>query len=147
MVERDHGVDAGGEQAVDQAVVVVQSGGGRLTAPAGLHARPRHREAVAVRAETTQQVDVLAPPVEAVGSRLAGDAAPDAVGLRGEGVPDRGATLGDGALDLPGRGRDPEPEPRRQLRNGGRIGHGTILGHDRGDPQGFGPLRHPGGGP
>ena len=60
-----------------------------------------------------------------VGGNVTGLPVADGAGLTAEGVPDRlaSAILGDSALDLVGRGRDPPGEVDRERRNL-KIAHG-----------------------
>ena len=58
MEERDHRLDAGGDQIVDQAAVVGEAGRVHLAGALGQDARPGDREAVGVDAELAHQRDV-----------------------------------------------------------------------------------------
>ena len=111
VVERDEGLDAGLQQAVDQPPVEVQAelvhGAGAL----GQHAWPCDREPVGAEAEVGQQRDVVLEAEVVVRGGCARLSARDAPRLGCEGVPDgRPPAVGvDRALDLVGRrGRTPE---------------------------------------
>ena len=110
VVEREPGRDASAQQLVDEPTVEVEPALVRRPAATGLHAWPRHREAVVGDAQIGHQCDVLAPPVVVVDGDVAGVAADDPARRVAVGVPDRvGPAVGVvGAFDLVrGGGRSP----------------------------------------
>ena len=122
VVERQPRRDVAGEQLVDEPVVERQPGRvGRTGVRA--HPRPRHREAVRRGAEVGEEVHVVRHPVVVVAGDLAGVPAQDGSGDPGEGVPDggRASVLGDGPLDLVGRGGHAPHEVGREAHGTGRL--------------------------
>src|SRR5699024_5320482 len=102
--------DSGGQQPVDEAVVVVEAR--RVHARVGARPRddasPGDRESVAIDTETGEQRDVLVEPVVAVRSRFCRAAVDDVAGGVDEVIPDGApATIcGACSFDLEGgRGR------------------------------------------
>ncbi len=117
VVERGHRLDAGGEQLVEQPVVVGEALGVDAAAAGGLDAGPGDREAVALDAEALEQRDVLGVPVVVVAGLRAARPVDDPAGLGAERVPDAGAAaaLGHRALDLVRRRAGPEGEVGREV--------------------------------
>ena len=106
VVERDDGIEAGGEQRLALAAVVVD-GGGRPLALLGLDAAPLEGEPVVGQSEIGAEGDVLGPPVP----RVAG-VARRLDGARALGVlPRPPVVVPVAALDLVGGGRRPPSEP------------------------------------
>jgi hypothetical protein len=105
--EREHGVDALGQQRVDEPVVEGNPCGIGRAGAVRLDARPRHREAVRVDAEPGHQVDVFRVSVPVVTRHIAGAAVGDPPRLVREDVPNglSASTFGGAALDLVCRGR------------------------------------------
>jgi len=118
VVERHGGFDAGVEEAVDQALVEVESRRVGRAGAGGLHPGPADGEPVGAHAEFLQQGDVLAVAVVVVARHVTGVAPEDRSGAPCERVPDGGApaVLVDRALDLEGGGGRPEDEAGREGR-------------------------------
>ena len=112
VVQRRVGLDPVGEQLVDEAVVEVEPGGVRPTAPVGQHPGPGDREAEGVETELSHQPDVLRIAVVRVARHRTVVAVPDVAGHGAEPVPDAlaAAVLVGRALDLVRRRRRPPDE-------------------------------------
>gem|GEM_PF-3437672 len=111
VVERHGGADAGAEQRVNQAVVVVEALGVLGADPGGKDAGPGERETVGAHAQIAHQRHVLGVAVELVARHVAGMAVLDLAGRAAESVPDArpAAVLARSALDLvAGRRRAPQ---------------------------------------
>jgi hypothetical protein len=109
-------LDPGGQQAIDQAVVVIEPLLVGLAAPIGEDARPGDREAIGLDAQRLEQFDILAIAVIAVAGDIAGAAiAGLALRVREDipiGLP--APIFLDAALDLIGRrGAAPEEALRK----------------------------------
>lgn len=132
--ERDHGLDAGGEQVVDELDVEVETGlvDWVVAAAKRDHTRPRDGEAVGLRAGLLEKVDILGRAVVGVAGHVAGAAAGDLAGDLAEGVPDGGAAaIGlRGALNLVAkeRGSAVDGGERKGERVGGREGGDVRCG-------------------
>ena len=127
VVERHPGLDALGEELVDEPPVEVEARAGSPARSAGLHPRPGHREAVGPQPQLRHERDVLPPPVVVVGRDVAGVAVAHPARGGAEGVPDRppATVLAGGALDLERRRGG---TPQEVGREGGRVGHGAGRG-------------------
>ncbi|WFM71059.1 hypothetical protein [Halomonas sp. CKK8] len=113
VIERDERRDAALQQAVEQALVEIQSLGVGL-ALLGHHARPGDRQAVGVHPQALDQLQILLPAIVVVAGRHAAVTILDPPLGGAEVVPDgRQAAIGLGcSLDLEGRRRDAEGEVR-----------------------------------
>ena len=114
VVQRGDGLDAVGQQLVDERPVEVEPAAAGGARPDRLDAGPGDREAVGGEPEAGHEGHVVGHAPAVVG----GDGAGVAAGVAGgrEGVPDRRppAVEIDAALDLVRRGRRPPQEPGRE---------------------------------
>ncbi len=135
VVERGEGLDAVGEQLVDEPVVEVEPLRVRLTVAVGEDARPRDGEAVRLDAERLHQLHVAFVEVIVVIGHVAVGVAHDLAGRMREGVPDGrpAPVLLDRALDLIRRGRRAPQEAGRERaqRVALRGGRGATLRRKR----------------
>ena len=117
MVERDKRPDPGLEEAVDQALVVVEACRARRPCAGRHHPRPADRKTVALDVQRLQQRDIVPVQVVAVASHVAGVLVADLSGSVGEPVPDRFAfpVRGPAAFDLVSRSRG---APQKAVRKG-----------------------------
>ena len=88
VVQRYPGLDAGFEEAVDQATVKVEPAGLDLAVTVGQDARPGEREPVRFQAQVAHQFDVGLPPAVVVRRDVAGIAVLHPAGGVREPIPD-----------------------------------------------------------
>ena len=107
MIQGDVGVDAAGEELVDQAVVEAEARFVGAPRPLGQHPGPGHREPVGAQTEVGHERDILAVPVVVVAGDVAGVAVPHPPRGVGKVVPDAlpATVLIDGPFDLIRGGR------------------------------------------
>ncbi len=114
VVDRRRGLDAGLEEGVGQAAVVVEAGLERPARAGRLDARPGDGEAVRADAEASEELDILGPAAVGVAGEVAGHAPEHGPGPAAEVVPYRpaAAVRRGRALDLVGGGRRAPEEAR-----------------------------------
>ena len=147
VIQRGKGLDAVGEQLVDQAAVEVHALWIRRAGPLRKDARPGDREAIDLDAQRLHQLHVVFVTVVVIVGHVAVGVVDDLAGRMGEGVPHRrrAAVFGDGAFDLVrGGGGSPQKARRKRSGCGGRC---RRAGHRRGLTDGSGCSRraHRGG--
>ncbi len=106
MKQRDVGLDVGGQQCVDQAIVKGQTRVVDRAHAARQNTRPRDAQAIGVEANLLHQRDVLSVAVIVIARDVAGVTLADGARLFAEHVPHRGAfaVLGRSTFDLIGSG-------------------------------------------
>ena len=133
MVQRGIGLDAVGQQFVDQPVVEVEALGIWRAGAVGKYPRPRDREPVVLDAEIPDQADVFLVAMVVIVGAVPGRLVLDLARRVRKSVPDRAAAAVfiDGALDLIGR-RGGAPRKTFGKAGGGvRIGGRLPLGAGR----------------
>ena len=124
MIQRRIGLDAVGQQFVDQAVVEVEAFGIGRAGAIGKYPRPCDRKPVVPDAEIPDQPDVFLVAMVVVVGAVAGRLVLDLARRVRKSVPDRAAAAVfiDGALDLIGRGGG---APHKTF---GKAGRGVRIG-------------------
>src|SRR5690606_25009317 len=129
VIERAERLDAGFEQAVDEALVMVEPGLVHPTLAFREDAAPGDREAVGLHAKFAHEADVLAPAAILVAGDVARVAVQHHARPAHEAVPDaRARAVGQGrAFDLVRRGRAPPKELLREANGAvGRDCHAPL---------------------
>ena len=130
VIKRGPGLDAFGQQLVDQPVVEVEALRIERAAAVGKDARPGDREAIGAGAHRLHQGDVFLVAMEMVDRDVAGAAVGRLAALAREHVPDRdtAAVLERRALDLIGRRGGAPKKPLREPGRRSSGGRGNSIG-------------------